>query len=159
MKGNKEMIGWLNRCLGTDLAAIDIYFIQSRMFEDWGLSRLHERLNHEMEHERLHASKLIERILFLEGQPVLTARKEYEVGTDVPSMLQADLSYELAGVAELREAIAFAESAQDYASRELLESLLQESEEDHVYWLEQQIGLIERMGLANYLQSNAGGAA
>jgi bacterioferritin len=156
MKGNDKVIGQLNALLAGELAARDQYFIHSRMYEDWGLGKLHERLNHEMEEETEHASRLIERILFLEGTPNMEASVPLRVGKDVPEMLGNDLEIEIQVVSALREAIAACESAGDYRTREILEVLLADTEEDHAYWLEKQLGLIDKVGLKNYLQSQMG---
>jgi len=156
MKGNDKVIGQLNALLAGELAARDQYFIHSRMYQDWGLGKLHERLNHEMEEETEHASRLIERILFLEGTPNMEASVPLRVGKDVPEMLGNDLEIEIQVVSALREAIAVCESAGDYQTREILEVLLADTEEDHAYWLEKQLGLIDKVGLKNYLQSQMG---
>jgi bacterioferritin len=153
MKGKKKVIAQLQKLLSYELAARDQYFTHSRMYEDWGLNKLYERINHEMEEETEHADVLIKRILFLEGTPDLSERDVLRIGSDVPSMLKNDLEaeYEVAG--RLRKAIEVCEAEQDYQTRELLETLLADTEEDHAYWLEQQLGLIEKLGLKNYLQS------
>ncbi len=153
MQGNAEMIEWLNKCLSIDITAVDIYFVQGKMCEDWGLKKLEAAFLHERDHEQAHAARSIERILFLEGTPVLTERKRYEIGKDIPAQLKNNLAYELEGAEELRQAIAFAESIKDFVSRDLLEELLKDTEEDHIFWLETQLGLIEKVGLQNYLQS------
>lgn len=153
MKGNNTIIAKLNQLLTGELTAADQYFIHSRMYEDWGLSKLYERIDHEMQEELQHADALIKRILFLEGTPDLSKRDGLKVGKDVPGMLASDLEVELSVVQALRDAIALCESEQDYQSREMLEALLKDTEEDHTHWLEQQLGLIEKVGLQNYLQS------
>lgn len=153
MKGDDKIIELLNSLLAGELAARDQYFIHSRMYDDWGLAKLHERLNHEMEEEVEHASRLIERILFLEGTPNMEGNVPLKVGKDVPEMLRNDLETEIHVASALKEAIAACESANDYQTREILEVLLADTEEDHAYWLEKQLGLIEKVGLKNYLQS------
>jgi bacterioferritin len=153
MKGNSQVIDNLNKLLAGELTAMDQYFIHSRMYEDWGLNELHERLNHEMQEETEHATRLIQRILFLGGSPNMKERVPLNVGTDVPAMLQNDLKLEYQVVAALKEVIAQCESVQDYETREILEELLRDTEEDHTWWLEQQLGLIDKIGLKNYLQS------
>ncbi|VAW94966.1 Bacterioferritin [hydrothermal vent metagenome] len=157
MKGNKKVIDTLNTLLTGELSAADQYFIHSRMYQDWGLQKLFERLEHESKEELEHAEKLIERILFLEGKPDVAARDPLRVGSDVPGMLKNDLTLELEVVAALKEAIALCESQKDYQTREILEVLLKDTEEDHTYWLEKQLGLIDKIGLQNYLQSQMGG--
>ncbi len=156
MKGNKKVINQLNKLLAGELTAMDQYFVHSRMYEDWGLSKLHERVAHEMEDETQHASALIERILFLEGTPDLSKRDPLNIGKDVPAMLENDLGLEMAVVGALKKAIAVCEEEQDYQSREILEAMLKDTEEDHTYWLEKQLGLIKKVGLQNYLQSQMG---
>jgi len=153
MKGDDKIIEHLNSLLAGELAARDQYFIHSRMYDDWGLAKLHERLNHEMEEEIEHASRLIERILFLEGTPNMEGNIPLKVGKEVPEMLRNDLETEIHVASALKEAIAACESANDYQTREILEVLLADTEEDHAYWLEKQLGLIEKVGLKNYLQS------
>ncbi|TDF41537.1 bacterioferritin [Alteromonadaceae bacterium M269] len=153
MKGSKTVIDALNKLLANELSAMDQYFIHSRMYQDWGLNKLYERIDHEFDDEKGHAAQLIERILFLEGIPDLTTRDGINVGHDVPSMLQSDLNIEYSVAALLKETIALCEKEQDYVSREMLETLLDDTEVDHAYWLEQQLGLIKRLGLQNYLQS------
>jgi bacterioferritin len=153
MKGNEQVIAALNNLLASELAAMDQYFIHSRMYQDWGLNKLYERIDHEFDDEKGHASKLIERILFLEGVPDMKTRDPINIGSDVPSMLKSDLDIEYAVDKTLKEAIALCEQESDYVSREMLEELLDDTEMDHAYWLEQQLGLIERVGLQNYLQA------
>jgi bacterioferritin len=153
MKGNPQVIDTLNRLLAGELTAIDQYFIHSRMYEEWGLNELYERIDHEMQEETGHATQLIQRILFLEGTPDLAERDPLHVGSDVTGMLKNDLELEYRVVSALREAIAQCESLQDFETREILEVLLKDTEEDHALWLEQQLGLIEKIGLQNYLQS------
>ena len=153
MKGEQKIIHALNQLLAGELTAMDQYFIHSRMYADWGFSQLHERVAHEMEDETGHASSLIERILFLEGTPDLSTRSGLSIGKDVPQMLKNDLELEYAVVAALKVAIATCEDCRDYQTRELLEGMLKDTEEDHAYWLEKQLGLVNRVGLQNYLQS------
>ena len=153
MKGSQKVIDSLNALLANELAAIDQYFIHSRMYEDWGLTKLYERLNHEMEEEKDHADWLIKRILFLEGVPCLTKRRELLVGSDVRSMMQNDLTLELEVVTSARGVIAICEEEGDYQTREVLEKLLYDTEEDHVYWLEKQLRLMDTIGVQNYHQS------
>ena len=153
MKGNDRVIASLNGLLHNELAAIDQYFIHSRMYEDWGMHELFTQLNHEMEEEITHADALIKRILFLEGVPNLKDRRDLLIGIDVEEMLKNDLILEMEVVDALKSTIALCEVEKDYQTREVLLKLLEDTEEDHVYWLEQQIGLISRIGLANYIQS------
>ena len=153
MNGNKNVISALNSLLSFELAAMDQYFIHAEMYADWGLSKLHERIAHEFDDEKGHAKKLIERILFLEGRPDMVTRHEIIIGKDVPSMLQSDLNVEYAVGNALKDTIALCESAKDYVTRDMLVVLLEDTEVDHAYWLEQQLGLVEKIGLQNYQQS------
>ena len=153
MKGNQEVIDNLNGLLSYELVARDQYFTHSEMYQDWGLNKLYERIHHEMEEETEHAAMLIKRILFLEGTPNLAERDTLKIGQDVPAMLQSDLEMEYTVGGELKRVIALCESVQDFETREILEILLKDTEEDHTFWLEQQLGLIENIGLENYLQS------
>ncbi|WP_372778110.1 bacterioferritin [Litorivivens sp.] len=153
MKGDKSVIKALNGLLSYELAAMDQYFIHSRMYDDWGLHKLHERIAHEFEDEKGHASALIERILFLEGSPDMVTREPIKVGKNVPEMLQSDLDIEIAVGDALKETIKLCESVKDYNTREMLEKLLEDTEVDHRWWLEKQLGLIKLVGLQNYLQS------
>ncbi|MGI1669545.1 MAG: bacterioferritin [Neptuniibacter sp.] len=156
MKGNQRVIDALNGLLALELAAMDQYFIHSRMYDDWGLQKLFERIDHEFDDEKGHAAALIERMLFLEGTPDMTKRDGFKVGTDVPSMLESDLRVEYEVGDKLKAAIKVCEEEQDYVSREILEKLLDDTEVDHAYWLEKQLGLIQKIGLQNYLQSQMG---
>jgi bacterioferritin len=158
MKGNAKIVTLLNRLLAGELTAVDQYFVHSEMYANWGLARLHERVRHEMDDEREHCRKLIARILFLEGTPDLASRAKLTIGADVPKMLENDLALELGVVKTIRSAIAECEKAQDYVTREMLETLLVDTEEDHTHWLEQQLGLIRLVGLPNYLQSQMSAA-
>lgn len=153
MKGNSKVIASLNSLLHNELAAIDQYFTHSRMYQDWGLDKLFQQLDHEMQEELTHADALIKRILFLEGVPNLKDRRDLLIGVDVPSMLKNDLVLEMEVVAALKASISLCETENDYQSREILEKLLEDTEEDHVYWLEKQLGLIDKVGLNNYIQS------
>ncbi|MBT0586316.1 bacterioferritin [Alteromonas oceanisediminis] len=153
MQGKKNVIDGLNTLLGYELAAMDQYFIHAQMYDDWGLTKLYERINHEFDDEKSHATKLIERMLFLEGTPDMQTRVGFKVGKDVPEMLESDLRVEYEVAAKLREVITLCEQEEDYVSRDILLVLLDDTEMDHAHWLEQQLNLIKRLGLPNYLQS------
>ena len=153
MKGSQKIIDVLNTLLAGELTAMDQYFIHSRMYEDFGLSKLEERIAHEMQDETDHADQMIKRILFLEGLPNLTVREPINIGHTVPEMLQKDLDLEYSVVKALKSAIALCEQEQDYETRVILVKQLEDTELDHTYWLEQQLGLIDKMGLENYLQA------
>ncbi len=153
MKGNDQVIAQLNELLSGELTAIDQYFIHSRMYENWGYGKLYERIAHEVQDETQHADALIKRILFLEGTPDLSKREPLNVGRTVPDMLANDLAVELKVIQDLRRVMAFCESVQDYQTREILRVMLEDTEHDHAHWLEQQLGLIDSVGLQNYLQA------
>jgi len=156
MKGNNKVINQLNKLLEGELTSIDQYFIHSRMYEDWGLNELYERISHEMEDETGHADKLIKRILFLEGTPDLSKRRDLKIGKDVPEMLKNDLEIELGIITDLKQTIACCESESDYQTREMLEELLKDTEEDHIDWIETQLSLLDKVGEQNYLQAKMG---
>ncbi|WP_395343237.1 bacterioferritin [Ningiella sp. W23] len=153
MQGNDKVIAGLNSLLGYELAAMDQYFIHSQMYQDWGLNKLYERIAHEFDDEKGHATKLIDRMLFLGGTPDMQTRTGLQIGKEVPDMLESDLRVEYEVAAKLKEVIAICEGANDYVSRDMLIVLLDDTEMDHAHWLEQQLGLIKRLGLQNYLQS------
>lgn len=153
MKGDDKLIEKLNVLLTSELSAADQYFTHACMYEDWGLEKLHERIKHESEEELEHADALIKRILFLEGFPDLSKRDPIHIGKTVPDMLQNDLNLEYQVAADLKDVIEYAESIKDYQTREILEKLLEDTEVDHAYWLEKQLGLIDKVGLQNYTQS------
>lgn len=152
MKGSPKVLTQLQILLESELSAFDQYFIHARMYADWGLTALDERITHEAEEERLHAQLLIDRILFLEAVPNLSKRTDLMIGTDVPSMLKNDLDYEYQVADKLKVAIAICEKESDFQSRQILLKLLEDTEEDHMYWLEQQLGLIDKIGIENYIQ-------
>jgi bacterioferritin len=153
MQGKQVIIDQLNALLAFELAAMDQYFVHSEMYQDWGLTKLYDRISHEFDDEKGHAQKLIERMLFLQGVPNMVNRDGLMIGSDVPSMLESDLRVEYAVAAALKTTIALCEKHQDFVTRDMLMILLEDTEMDHAHWLEQQLGLIARLGLPNYLQS------
>lgn len=157
MKGDPKVIEYLNRALGNELVAINQYFLHSRMFKDWGLTALAEKEYEESIDEMKHADRLIERILFLEGVPNLQDLGKLLIGENTREMLECDLRLENMGVPLLREAIQYCESVRDFVSRDLFSAIL-ESEEEHIDWLETQLGLIDRVGLPNYEQKQMASA-
>jgi len=155
MKGDKKVIARLNAVLTNELTAINQYFVHAKMFDHWGFGRLGEHERKESIDEMKHADALIERILFLEGLPNLQDLHKLMVGEDVKEALGCDLKLELAAHPVLKAAIADCEGAGDYVSRDLFRRIL-DSEEDHIDWLETQLELIDKVGIANYQQSQMG---
>lgn len=152
MQGDKDIIDYMNFLLAGELAARDQYFIHSRMYAEWGYTKLFDRIGHEMEDETLHAENFIRRILMLGGTPVCVPSAVH-VGSNVKEMLQFDLNTELEVQANLKKGIKLCEEKQDYVTRQMLVAQLQDTEEDHAHWLEQQLRLLETLGEQNYLQS------
>ena len=152
MKGDATVIEHLNKVLKNELTAINQYFLHSRMLKDWGFIKLADYEQHESIDEMKHADQLIERILFLEGLPNMQTMGKLRIGEDVPEILQGDLDMELDAIPDLRAGIAYCEAHKDYGTRDLFDAILV-SEEEHVDWLETQLGLIEKVGVENYQQS------
>lgn len=156
MKGHPDVVDYLKFLLRGELAARDQYFIHSRRYEDMGLKALFHRIDHEMQEETQHADALLRRILFLEGDPDMRP-EAFTAGKTVEEMLQRDLEVEYAVRARLAKGMALCEQHGDYVSREILLAQLKDTEEDHAHWLEQQLGLIKRLGIALYLTSKLDG--
>ncbi len=156
MKGSTKIVNRLNELLSGELTAADQYFIHSRMYEDWALGVLSERIKHESEEELEHADALIKRILFLDGTPDLSVRAGLKIGSTAAEMMANDLELEISVAGELKDAIQLAEIEKDFVTREMLEGMLKTTEEDHMYWLETQLELIDKIGIQNYLQSKLG---
>jgi bacterioferritin len=152
MKGDAELIAHLNKVLKNELTAINQYFLHARMLQDWGLEKLGKYEYGESVDEMKHADALVKRILFLDGLPNLQDLGKLAIGEDVHEILQCDLKLEQRSLPDLKAAVAHAESVADYVSRELLAKIL-EAEEEHIDFLETQLGLLERVGPANYQQS------
>lgn len=152
MKTNPAIIQRLNQLLKNELTAINQFFLHARMARHWGFERLNDKEYKASIKAMKLADNLIERILFLEGLPNLQDLGRLMIGEDVPELLSGDLQFRSACRTDIVDAISFCEAEQDYVSRELLDSLLEEVEE-HVDWLETQLDVIEKTGLKNYLQS------
>lgn len=152
MKGDPQILEWLNKALKGELTAISQYFLHSRMHEDWGFDRLAKKLYQESIEEMQHADLIIKRILLLEGLPNLQDLGRLRIGETPKETMECDLALELEAVAMYRDAVEYAEQCRDYVSRDLLQSIL-EAEEGHIDWIETQLGLIEKIGEKNYLQT------
>ena len=158
MKGDAQVIDFLNKALLNELTAINQYWLHYRMLDNWGVKKLAEYERHESIDEMKHADKLADRVLFLEGLPNFQAIGRLHIGENVEEILKADLATEHEAIPLLREAIAHCEAVRDYVSRDLFAEILS-NEEEHVDFLEKQFEMIGRMGLQNYvqLQSEAAG--
>ena len=152
MQGDPKVIEHLNKALYNELIAINQYFLHARMLKNWGLKELAEHEYHESIDEMKHADALTERILFLDGLPNFQNLGKLRIGESPVEILKADLALEYEALPTLKDAIAHCEQVGDYVSRELFANIL-ESEEEHIDWIETQLGLVARIGEQNYLQS------
>jgi bacterioferritin len=150
MKGNTKVLELLNEALSEELTAINQYFLHAEICENSGYKYLHDQIRKESIDEMKHAEKLIERILFLEGQPNMLRYGQIKIGTKVDDMLGNDLSAEYAAVALYNRGIALCADVGDHGTRDMLQGILKD-EEGHTDWLETQLSVIKEIGLANYL--------
>ncbi|HUC46444.1 MAG TPA: bacterioferritin [Hyphomicrobiaceae bacterium] len=155
MKGKKEVIDILNEALKHELGAINQYWLHYRMLDNWGFTKLAKKERKESIEEMQHADKLVARIIFLEGLPNLQDLGKLFIGEDVKEILQCDLRREMEAHPLYSAAIAHCETVKDFVTRDLL-AHIQESEEEHIDFIEAQLGLIDKMGLPNYIQSATG---
>jgi bacterioferritin len=155
MQGDRAIVQRLNEVLTNELTSVNQYFVHARMMQNWGFERLGKIVYEESIGEMKHADKLIKRILFLEGLPNLQDLHKLSIGETVGEMLNADLALETSGRAALVAGVGQCEAAKDYVSREILEEILRDTEE-HIDFLETQLGLMRSLGEQNYLQSALG---
>jgi bacterioferritin len=155
VKGDAKVLDFLNQALKNELTSVNQYFLHARMLDNWGMKRLGKIEYDESIDEMRHADRLIKRILFLEGLPNLQDLGKLFIGEDVREILECDLKREMAAHPMYQAAIAHCESVKDFVSRELLVQI-QKSEEEHIDFIEEQLGLVNKMGLPNYIQSSTG---
>ncbi len=155
MKGNDKVLEALNAALTIELTAINQYFCQAKMCKNWGYLKLAKKHYQESMGEMKHAEMLIDRILFLEGVPEIARYDVIRVGTNVQEQFEHDLKLEVKGVNTYNDAVQLCMTVKDGGSRELMERILVESEE-HVDWLETQLGIIKDIGVAEFLSQQLG---
>ncbi len=150
MKGDQRIIDKLNDLLSDELTAINQYMVHSEMCDNWGYERLHKKIEKRAIDEMKHAEKLIARILFLEGRPIVTNLKPIHIGAEVPAQHQNDWNAEADAIKSYNDGIKLAIEVGDNGSRELIDSILKE-EEEHIDWIEAQLDQLKQMGPQNYL--------
>lgn len=153
MKGHTEVISALKEILTNELTAINQYFLHSRMCKDWGYEKIAAKFYQESLDEMKHARDLIDRILFLEGSPDLKKLHPLSIGSSVQKQMENDLKLEERAISDLKKAIETCIKVSDFASKELLESILV-NEEEHMEWIESQLNIIKDIGEKNYLAAN-----
>jgi bacterioferritin len=152
MKGHEKILVTLNELLKDELTAIVQYVVHAEMCADWGYERLHEAVEKRSRQEMKHAESLIERIIFLEGTPIVSQLNEVRVGADVQKQLHSDLGAEMEALKSYNKAIQLAVELNDSVTRDLLESIAKD-EDGHINWIEEQLDQIEQMGLPMYLST------
>lgn len=150
MKGNEKIIEVLNKLLADELTAINQYIVHGEMDGDWGYERLHESIEKRAIDEMKHAERLIERILFLEGTPIVSELKKLHIGDSVEKQLKNDWDAEMDAIKAYNDSIKLACSVNDHGTEQLLKSILKD-EEDHLDWLETQQDQVSQIGIQNYL--------
>ncbi|MCL5024544.1 MAG: bacterioferritin [Nitrospirae bacterium] len=155
MKGNEKIIEHLNARLAEELTAVNQYMVHAEMCDNWKYKRLHDAIQKRAIDEMKHAEKLIGRILFLEGRPIVSNLNKMYIGPEVPKMHENDRGAEEAAVLGYNESIRLAVEVADNGTRELLDAILKE-EEDHIDWIEAQLDQIKQMGPQNYLIEQIG---
>ena len=155
MQGDAKVLDYLNQALKNELTSINQYFLHARMLDNWGMKHLGKIEYDESIDEMRHADRLIKRILFLQGLPNLQDLGKLFIGENVREILECDLRREMEAHPLYQAAIAHCESVKDFVTREIL-VYIQKSEEEHIDFIEEQLGLIDKMGLPNYVQSATG---